>query len=60
VFNADALDVSDRTHPGQHLPIPLTGRGKASASPNAIVLVDDSRDVQILLGTATYCPGTGC
>ena len=49
-LDADALELTEGAHPGEHLPIALPGRGKASASQNAVAFIDDRRDMQILVG----------
>jgi hypothetical protein len=49
-LNTDAMDITERSHPGKHLPIPLPGCRKASGSDNTVLLVNDSRDMQILMG----------
>ena len=59
-FNADALDVPERSHPCQHLPVSLTGGGEASGSQNAILFVDDGRDVQILVGIDAADDAAAC
>jgi len=59
-FDTDALDIAERLHPGKHLPISSAGCRKASGSDNTILLVNDSRDMQILVGVhaahdASFC-----
>ena len=49
-LDADALDLTEGSHPGEHLPITLPGRGEASAPQNTILFIDDGRDMQILVG----------
>jgi hypothetical protein len=50
---SDALDPTERPHPSEHWPISLTRRGKASGSQNPILVIDDRRDMQILVGVHT-------
>jgi hypothetical protein len=59
-LDTDAMDIAERTHPGKHLPIPWPGCRKASGSDNTVQLVNDSRDMQILMGVhaahdASFC-----
>jgi hypothetical protein len=59
-FDTDALDIAEGSHPGKHLPIPLASCRKASGSDNTILLVNHSRDMQILVGVhaahdASFC-----
>ena len=46
----DALQVTEGSHPGEHLAITLTGGGEASRFDDPILFVDDRCDVQILMG----------
>ena len=52
-LDADALDLTEGSHPGEHLPIALAGRGEALASQNTVAFIDDRRDMQILVGVHT-------
>src|SRR4029077_5245945 len=45
---ADALQLSEGEHPGEHLAIALTGGGEGSCSDHLILLINDRCDVQIL------------
>jgi hypothetical protein len=47
---ADALQLSEGAHPGQHLAIALPGGGEGSCSDHLILLINDRCDVQILMG----------
>jgi hypothetical protein len=47
---ADALQLSEGEHPGEHLAIALTGGGEGSCSDHLILLINDRCDVQILMG----------
>jgi hypothetical protein len=47
---ADALQLSEGAHPGQHLAIALPGGGEGSCSDHLILLIHDRCDVQILMG----------
>ena len=48
-FDTDAIDRPERSHPFEHVPITLACRDKASGSKDAILLVDNSRDMKILV-----------
>jgi len=59
-FDTDALDIPQGSHPGKHLPISLASRRKASGSDHTILLVNHSRDMQVLVGVhaahdASFC-----
>jgi hypothetical protein len=49
-FDADALDLAEGSHPGEHLPISLTRRCEALGSQNTITVIDNGRDMQIFVG----------
>ena len=49
-LDADALDLAEGSHPGEHQPVAATCRGEALGSQNAIAFIDDGRDMQILVG----------
>jgi NAD(P)H-flavin reductase len=49
-LDSDALQLSEGTHPGQHLAIALPSRGEGSRSNDPILFVDDRCDVKILVG----------
>ena len=49
-LDADAQKFAERSHPGEHLPVSLSGRGKASRSQNTVTFIDDRRDMQIFVG----------
>jgi len=40
-FDADASDLTEGSHPGEHLPIALPGRSKALASQNTVAFIDE-------------------
>ena len=48
-LNANAPELSEGPHPGEHLPISLSGCRKAPGPENAVELVDNSGDVKILV-----------
>src|SRR5215213_807632 len=52
-LDANALNLAERPHPGEHLPIALAGRGKAPGSQNTILFINDRRDMQVLVGIDT-------
>jgi len=49
-FDADALQLSEGSHPGEHLAIALPSRGEGSCSDDPVLFVDDRCDVKILVG----------
>src|SRR5947207_803027 len=49
-LDPNPLDLTEGTHPGEHLSVALPGRGKASAPQNTVAFIDDGRDMQILVG----------
>ena len=62
-FDADAPELAERSHPAEHLPVALAGGGEASRSENAVMFIDDRRDMQILVGIhaaddASACPSS--
>jgi hypothetical protein len=59
-FDADALNLPEGSHPGEHLPVSLAGCGKASGSQNAILFINDCRDMQILVGVHAAHDVTPC
>lgn len=52
-LNADALDLTEAAHPGEHPPITLAGAGEGSRPQHTVLLVDYRRDVQVLVGVDT-------
>ena len=52
-LDTDALDVAERAHPGEHLPIALAGTGEGLRPQHTVLLVDHRRDVQVLVGVDT-------
>ena len=55
-----AAEVSKGSHPSKHLPVPLAGRRKGSASENAILRIDHCGDMQVLVGIDTADDATLC
>jgi len=49
-LDPDPLDLTEGSHPGEHLSVTLPGRGKALAPQNTVAFIDDGRDMQILMG----------
>ena len=49
-LDPDPLDLTEGSHPSQHLSVALPGRGKALAPQNTVAFIDDGRDMQILMG----------
>jgi hypothetical protein len=49
-FDPDPLDLTKGSHPGEHLPVTLSGRGKALAPQNTVTFINDGGDMQILVG----------
>src|SRR5208283_5746520 len=47
---SDALQLTKGAHPGEHLAIALPGCGEGSCSEDPILLIDNRRDVKILVG----------
>lgn len=47
---ADALQIAERTHPGEHQAIPMSCRGKALDTDNAIPVIDNCSHAQVLVG----------
>jgi hypothetical protein len=48
-LDADAVEPPERAHPGQHLPVALSGRGEAAAVDQPVMLIDDRGDMEILM-----------
>jgi hypothetical protein len=48
-FHANALQVAKRSHPGQHLPIALAGRGETKSSQERDPVRQDRCDMQIFV-----------
>lgn len=46
-LNADAHRLTEGAHPGEHLAIALTVRGKAAGAQNAITSIDNSGNVKV-------------
>ncbi len=44
-LDADALDLTEGSHPGEHLPVTLTRRGEALGSQDTVAFIDDGRDM---------------
>ncbi len=40
-FDADALQIAERTHPAEHQAIPMSGRGEPLDTENTIPVIDD-------------------
>jgi hypothetical protein len=59
-LDPNALDVAERAHPGEHLPIALAGAGEGVRPQHTILLVDHRRDVQILVGIDTPDDAADC
>src|SRR5271163_3204930 len=55
---ADALQLSEGAHPGQHLAIALPSRGEGLRSNDPILFVDDRCDVKILVSIDAADDGT--
>jgi hypothetical protein len=52
-FNPDTQKIARRAHPCQHLSITLSCRGKTLCTQHMILLIDDGRNMQILVGIDT-------
>jgi hypothetical protein len=52
-LDADALERSEGSHPGKHLPVPLSRCGEALAPENAVLIIDNGGDMQILMRVDT-------
>jgi hypothetical protein len=48
-LHSDALQISEGTHPGEHLPIALAGRGEGLRSDDPIPLIHGRFEVEILM-----------
>jgi hypothetical protein len=48
-FDPDPLDLTEGSHPGEHLPVTLPGRGKALAPQNTVTFIYDGCGMQILV-----------
>lgn len=53
VIDANAHRPAERAHPGKHLAIALACGGKAARAKNPITLIDDSGNVEVLVGVDT-------
>src|SRR3954469_5410714 len=49
-LDPDPLDLTEGSHPSEHLSVTLPSRGKALAPQHTVVFIDDGRYVQILVG----------
>src|SRR5438067_13317791 len=49
-LDPDPLDLTEGSHPSEHLSVALLGRGKALAPQDTVAFIDDGRDMQILVG----------
>src|SRR5271163_2720114 len=47
---SDVLQVTECPHPGEHMPVALTGGGEGSRFDNPILLIHHRCDVKILMG----------
>jgi len=49
-LDADASELSEGAHPGEHLLVAVSGGREASAPENPVMSIDDGGDVEILVG----------
>jgi hypothetical protein len=48
-FDSDALEIPEGVHPGQHQAIPVSGCREALGTENTVAMINDSRDMQVLV-----------
>jgi hypothetical protein len=48
-FDPNALEIPERSHPGQHQAIPVSGCREALGTENTVATINDSRDMQVLV-----------
>jgi hypothetical protein len=59
-LDTDALDLAERAHPGEHLPITLAGAGEGLRPQHAVLFVDHRCNVQVLVGVDTADNAADC